>query len=520
MEWPKDKVKREELALPVKIKDEKSVFRAAYAAALPPGARIHLSGACGTGMASVLSLLKQLGFNVSGSDKAFYPPMGEVVRKTADRVYEGYSAENLRDAPDLVVIGNSLSRGNPEVEHVLEQGIPFASMPEVFEALLIGERTFCPVSLVVAGTHGKTTTTAAAAFLLERAGRKPGFFVGGMPREFETSVRPVSRDVALEKRVVVLEGDEYDSAFFAKYPKFHSYRPDCLILTSVEFDHADIYNNVEEIETEFTRLAASMPEKSLVLVCSESEGAAKLAESWRRSGVYKGELLFYGRGAEAAFKLLGRYPGPEGQRLHLRLDEVELQAQTPLSGEHNALNLLAAAGACKRLGVTAEALISGITGFTGVRRRQQIIASCGGITAIEDFAHHPTAVAVTLAGLREAYAGRRIIAVFEPRSNTSRRAFFQEEYPGSFESADIVVLREVADAGGYQGTGQEIVALDVRRIMEELKERGKEARAFAGIDEILDFLLAKKAPGDVIVLMSNGDFGGLPLRLAEELKKS
>lgn len=496
--------------------DAASVARAKAVAALPRGAHIHVSGACGTGMASVLQLLKALGYHVTGSDKAFYPPMGDVVRKVADKVYEGYSEKNLVPHPALVVIGNSLSRGNPEVEYVLEQSLPFASMPEVFSALLIGDREHCPMSIVVTGTHGKTTTTAAVAKLFDSAGRKPGYFIGGVPKNLPGSIRAVDTSVPTEQRVVALEGDEYDSAFFAKYSKFHSYRPDIAIITSIEFDHADIYSSLAEIEIEFTRLVARVPKSGAILAADDSETLDRLIPAWAPS--IQAPVYRYGSKPSSAFRLLSRTPlGGAGQELALSLRGAELTARTSLSGPHNALNLLAAAAAGSLNGLSLDEIARGVSAFEGVLRRQHVVLDRDGITVLEDFAHHPTAVETTLRGLRELYPARRIVAVFEPRSNTSRRGFFQEAYAKSFDSADSVIIQNIVDSGGYWGTSEKREALSVPRLVSEIGQRGPHAVCFETVPEILDYLGTETKPGDVIVLMSNGDFGGLPKSLPERL---
>lgn len=509
-----------------------SLHRASLVHKLPKGSHIHISGVCGTGMASVLQLLKEKGFYVTGSDKAFYPPMGDVVRKTADRVFESYNEANLDPEPKLVVIGNSLSRGNPEVEYVLSRGIPFASMPEVFSALLIGTREECGTSVVVAGTHGKTTTTSAVATILDQAGLKPGYFVGGIPKDLPGSIRPPAVDLPPAQRVVVLEGDEYDSAFFSKFSKFHSYRPDIAILTSLEFDHADIFASMDDIEREFTGFVARVPANGLVLVCDEDEQLVDLAARWQRDGTVKAELAFYGSRADSKYRLLKREQlDPAGklaltlgtedalaQELTLSLSGVELKVQTPLTGIHNALNLLAATAVAQRLGLTTAQVVAAVPKFHGALRRQHIVANIEGVLIIEDFAHHPTAVKVTLDGLRERYQSRRLVAVYEPRSNTSRRAFFQDAYVTSFAAADEVVLLEVNDVGGFSGTAGDTAALDVKRLASEIASTGTLASAKPSVAELQSYLVKTLGAGDMVVLMSNGDFGGLiqslPLALA------
>ncbi len=510
---------------PAREPDENCAARIAYAASLKQGSHIHISGICGSGTAAVLVLLRELGFYVTGSDKAFYPPMGDVVRSLAHKLYEGYRAENLEQRPALVVIGNAQSRGNPEVEHVLEHKLPFASMPEVFAALLIGTRAQCRTSVVISGTHGKTTTSAAVSTVLDAAGRKPGYFIGGVPLSLSGNVRPVSQELKPEQRVVVLEGDEYDSAFFAKYAKFQCYRPDIAVVTSLEFDHGDIYNSIEEIESEFTSFLRRVPQDGLVLVCDQGGRLPETAQKWKQDSSIVAPVVLYGLTPEAQYRLTRResreVPGQAlcGQQMEFLLSGEALDVFTPLTGEHNALNLLAAAAVCSWLGVEPEKISKGIAGFRGVRRRQQVIFNQSEVAVIEDFAHHPTAVRTTLAGIKEAYPGRRLIAVFEPRSNTSRRAFFQDEYPVSFDACDIAVILEVADAGGYQGTARQVGALDVPELTRQIMRRGKTAACFRTVKEIEDFLCREIRSGDLTVLMSNGDFGGLAQTLPRALQR-
>lgn len=499
-------------------RDEESRARTRFVATLKAPAHIHISGICGVGTASLAKLLHDLGFRVSGSDRTFYPPMGEVVRQAADEVFTSYGAENLRRRPDLVVIANNLRRDNPEVQAVLRDGIPYASLPEALEALLIGSREECPTSIVVGGTHGKTTTTAAIATLFDQAGWQPGYFIGGLPLDLPASIRAINLAIEREKRLVVLEGDEYDSAFFAKWPKFHCYRPDIIVLSSLEFDHADIYTCVEEIETEFWRLAELLPPQGVLLVCDESERLFALAQELAkiRDDV---RCMLYGSDSRSVFSIVRRETVGRGQKLSFRLSSSLFEVETPLNGRHNALNLLAAAAVGMIKGLSIETLRMGLSAFHGVRRRQQIISCIDDIIVVEDFAHHPTAIALTLEGLRESYPEKRLIAVYEPRSNTSRRSFFQKEFAQSFTPADLVVLKEVSDAGNYSGTSQEIKALDVPEVVNTLRQAGKVAHSFSHVSEIGNFLLKEMHSGDLVVIMSNGDFGGLLATLVADLEK-
>jgi len=508
--------------IPSRMLDKESLERSCKVGALKAPAHIHVSGACGTGMASVLILLKELGFYVSGSDKAFYPPMGEIVRKTADKVFEGYSAENLQERPALVVIGNSLSRNNPEVEYVLANDIPFASMPEVFAGLLIGTRELCPTSIVVSGTHGKTTTSAAVTSMFDHAGWRPGYFIGGVPKNLSAGIRPVDTSIPKEKRVVVLEGDEYDSAFFAKYSKFHSYRPDIALVTSLEFDHADIYNSIEEIGEQFSAFVKRVPKEGAILVADSGDYLQALTKKWKSDSEIKARIFVYGESSDCDFQLVSRSAIPvtkgSGQKFEARLQNTRVAIKTSLGGPQNAWNLLATAAIGHLKGLDANEIASGIASFEGVLRRQHVIADTKGIVVLEDFAHHPTAVDLTLKGIKEQYPEKRVVAVFEPRSNTSRRGFFQEQYANSFSAADLVLIQEVGDAGGYSATAAPVVALDVAKIAADISLKGIPAHTRKTIDEILLFLKKELRDGDLVVLMSNGDFGGLPKKLPELLK--
>jgi len=505
--------------------DEHSIARIAEVAALKPGAHIHISGICGTGTGAVLQLLKNLGYRVTGSDKAFYPPMGDVVRQSADKLYEGYQESNLEQRPDMVIIGNVLSRNNPEVDYILRSDIPFASMPEVLSALLIGDRDFCRTSIVVTGTHGKTTTTAICAWVLEVAKRNPGYFIGGVPCDFPTSIRPVDSDMPADSRVVVTEGDEYDSAFFAKFSKFHCYRPDIAIITSLEFDHADIYVSLDEIENEFDRFVKLLPEDGLLLVADTSPRLDGLVKRWKEDSQVVAKIARYGERQDSDFRLEQRSVWcyqqiPKqcfGQQCEVFLEDRPVTIQMRLSGKHNVYNMLAVAAVGQHLGIGEVQITEALRTFQGVKRRQEVIAEIAGITVIEDFAHHPTAVQTTLEGIRESFGPKRLLAVYEPRSNTSRRNVFQKQYARAFAAADLAVIKEVDDTGLYNETSSEVVPLDTLSLLSDVASRGTIAHSFKEVSEIEEFLLEELQRDDVVVLMSNGPFDGLPQSLPEAL---
>jgi len=487
-------------------------------ASLKPGAHIHLSGVCGTGMSAVLSLLKQLGFYCTGSDKAFYPPMGEFVRGLADEVFEGYAAANIPKETDLVVIGNALSESSPEVQAVKERELPYASMPEVFSALLIGNRDHCPNSIVACGTHGKTTTSSMMAGVLEEAGRKPGYFVGGIPSNLPSNIRPVALDIPLEQRAVVLEGDEYDSAFFAKFSKFHCYRPDILLLTSLEFDHADIFESIDDIDATFQSLIERVPSTGAVLYCVDDKHLKEKAEIWKNSDGVLAEFISYGFDDKADAKITSREVHDGIQHISAVYKGEELTFKLKVSGEYNSLNALACFIAARKLGLNAAEASAGLAAYQPVARRQEILFESDKVVLMEDFAHHPTAVKKTLSGIRESYPDKKITTIFEPRSNTSRRQFFQDAYGEAFVDTDVAYLLEVEQAGGYSKFDTEMISLDVGSVVSKISDLGTTAKSFSNVSQIVDELMQAPFENDVVVIMSNGAFGGLPKILKEKIR--
>lgn len=481
---------------------------------LSSGDLVHITGVCGTATGSLASLLVDKGFRVSGSDKAFYPPMGEVVKEVLEEVFEGYSDSNISDSISLAVVGNSIRSDNPEVKALQDLGIPYVSLPEAISFFLIGSREECPTSIVCSGTHGKTTTSAATSFMLEKAGRAPGFFIGGVVDGLDSQVRTWSPEKSVEDRVVVLEGDEYDSAFFEKWSKFHAYRPDILVITSLEFDHADIFSSIEDIKDEFEALVNSMPAGSRVLACSAFPEVLELQKRLSKRGEIKAEFLTYGERESDDFSLSERVPeaGRQGLLMSLRGEELEFKAS--LIGEYNAFNLLAAASVGKLVGLEDKQIAQGLSEFEGARRRQQLLVDKENIKLIEDFAHHPTAVRLTVEGIRESYPDWNVIAVFEPRSNTSRRALFQVAYSESFDKADAVFLKAPPEARFYsKDKTEEEQALDTVRLAGDIEARGTKVSSFEDSDLLVENLPKSFSGKDVIILMSNGSFDGVPARL-------
>ena len=471
---------------------------------------IHLSGICGTAMASLAGLLQLQGHRITGSDKAAYPPMSDLLRSLGIPVLEPYSEANLDPAPDLAVIGNALSRGNPEIERVLDQKIPFTSMAALLREEFLKGRD----SLVVAGTHGKTTTTSMLAWIYQTAAqddpaKEPSFLIGGVAENFGTSfqLRPT--------RNFIIEGDEYDTAFFDKGPKFLHYFPDALILTHVEFDHADIYANLDAVKTAFKSLVNLVPGRGLIVAYDGSENVTEcVAHALCR-------VERYGFSDTAQWQLRDlRY---ENGITHWDVwHEGALWAglEMRMAGEHNALNATAAAALAFGCGVRKESIVAALASFKSVKRRLEIRAEIGGVTVIEDFAHHPTAIRETLRALRSVYPQSRIWAVLEPRSNTLRRKVLEADLVASLLMADCVIL-----AGVYQQQRiPDAERLHPEDVVDALNAAGTPAQLLADADAIVRGIVPQLAPGDVVAILSNGGFDGiyekLPASMHERLAAS
>lgn len=466
---------------------------------------IHLSGICGTAMASLAGLLQLQGHRITGSDKAAYPPMSDLLRSLDIPVAEPYAETNLDPRPDLVVIGNALSRGNPEVERILDERIPFTSMAALLhEEFLKGREP-----LVVAGTHGKTTTTSMLAWIYQTAARQkpelePSFLIGGVAENFGTSfqLRPT--------RTFIVEGDEYDTAFFDKGPKFLHYFPDALILTHVEFDHADIYADLDTVKTAFKRLVNLVPRRGLIVAYDGSENVSECVER----ALCRVERYGFSEAAQWRLRNL-RYEGGAMRWEIWREGALWAEPAMHLAGEHNALNATAAAALAFGCGVDGEAIVAALASFKSVKRRLEVRAEIGGITVIEDFAHHPTAIRETLRALRAIYPSRRLWAILEPRSNTLRRKVLENDLIASLQMADRVVL-----AGVYQQQRiPDAERLHPEDVVQRLKEQGTRAELLDGADAIVSGIVPQLASGDVVAILSNGGFEGiyekLPARLRE-----
>jgi UDP-N-acetylmuramate: L-alanyl-gamma-D-glutamyl-meso-diaminopimelate ligase len=460
----------------------------------------HLSGIGGAAMAPLAGMLAERGYRVTGSDAGVYPPASTLLESLGIRWANGFSEVNLDPRPDVVVIGNALSRGNPEVEFVLDRKIPYRSLPQTLEEYFLPGHD----SLVVTGTHGKTTTTSMLAWILEAAGRRPNFLVGGVAENF-------GRSFGLGGgKEFVLEGDEYDSAFFDKAPKFLHYHPDEVIVTSLEFDHADIYENLAAIELQFRRMVNLVPRRGRIVAWGESETVRGVVE---RAFC---PVETYGLAAGADW-LAGDLEFREGEtrfRVSHRGAEVA-RIRMALAGRHNVLNALAAIAIAAGRGVEVAAIEQALATHRGVRRRLEVKGEPAGVLVVDDFAHHPTAIRVTIEAARHRWPGRRIWAIFEPRSNTMRRKVFERELAASLSTADAAVLGAVNRAsllGDQERLSPELV-------LEAIRAAGRQAEGFDSADAIAEFLSLKAGPGDVVLVMSNGSFDGLCGKLLARLQE-
>jgi len=467
---------------------------------LPPASHIHLIAICGTAMGSLAAMLEEAGHRITGSDDHVYPPMSDFLRQSGIEVQAGFDPSRLDPAPDLVVVGNAISRGNPEVEAVLNRRLPFASMPEVLGDLFLRQRR----RIVVTGTHGKTTTTAMIAHLLAAADRDPSFLIAGMPGNF---TRPYRLG---QGEHFVVEGDEYDSAFFAKFPKFLFYLPDILLINNIEFDHADIYRDLTDIERVFSQVINTVPANGLVLANGDDPVVARLLP---RSPA---QVQTYGTGSDNHWRAIGIETDGLSQTFTVVEQDAErLRLRLPLSGSYNVHNALGAAGATLSAGLSAAEVTAGLESFRGVRRRQEILGCVGGITVIDDFAHHPTAVARTLEGLALSYPGLRLWAIFEPASATNARDVFEERYLEAFAAVHRVILTAVPrpDRCGDDPP------FSPDRLVARLVDNGQLACFTPQPEEIVALLTDSLEAGDVVVFMSNSGFGGIQKMLLAALQQ-
>jgi UDP-N-acetylmuramate: L-alanyl-gamma-D-glutamyl-meso-diaminopimelate ligase len=453
--------------------------------------KVHLSAICGTAMASLAGLLRDRGHVVSGSDQDVYPPMSTQLEALGIPIRSPYHADNVPADADVVVIGNALSRGNPEVEVVLDRKQRAVSMPALLADELLRDRT----SIVVAGTHGKTTTSSLVAFLLDRAGRDPSFLIGGVPQDFGRSYR-----LAAGPHFVV-EGDEYDCAFFDKRPKFVHYLPDVAVVGNVEFDHADIYPDLAAVETAFGRLLSVLPRRGRLIAGVESPSVARLIAS------SPAPVDTFGLSEGARFRAVDLRTGPDGTAFRLLVDGTDHGAfRMPLAGEHNVRNALAALAAVGAVGVAPAEVREALSAFRGVKRRLDLRGVVRGVSVYDDFAHHPTAVRATLRALRALVpADGRLVAVFEPRSYTSRTRVFQADFAAALAEADAVVIA----AAHLPGKVPEGERLSPAEMAAGITAAGGRASFVPEVPAIVAHVAAAARSGDVVAVLSNGGFGGI-----------
>jgi UDP-N-acetylmuramate: L-alanyl-gamma-D-glutamyl-meso-diaminopimelate ligase len=462
--------------------------------------KIYMMGIGGIAMGTLASMLIEKGYRVTGSDQNLYPPMSTHLEALGIPVSQGYRAENLaRYSPDIVIVGNVIRRDNPEARAVLHNGVPYLSMPEAIARFFLSHQE----SIVVAGTHGKSTTSSLLAWVLSHAGMSPSAFIGAFVNNWHASYHLGSGSY------MVIEGDEYDTAFFDKGPKFLHYQPQLGVITSIEYDHADIFRDFESVLKAFSDFANLIPANGHLVVNADDPHCLTLSRQCR------GRVFTYGTSARADWRLLETeyLPGAVRFKYLNPLSETREEIFSRLPGRHNLGNTLAAMAVAGIVGLSRQQFQEALQTFQGVKRRQDIVGEVNGVLVIDDFAHHPTAVRETLRGLHLFYPGRRLIAAFEPRTNSSRRAVFQSAYAEAFDDADCICIKEPPGLDTIPPPER----LNTRQLVADITKRGKEAFFFENTDDLSGFLNGYCASGDMVVCMSNGSFDGLPQKLLHAL---
>src|SRR5437762_6521419 len=455
----------------------------------------HFLGICGTAMGSVAAAMAERGFIVTGSDENVYPPMSTFLEQRGIALTAGYRAENIPAKTDVVVIGNAMKRGNPEVEAVLNRKLFYLSLPEVLKNYFLRGTH----NLVVAGTHGKTTTTAFLAWIMEKAGGRPGYLIGGIPKNFGEGAR------LNDSKYFVIEGDEYDTAFFDKRSKFNHYLPELLIVNNIEFDHADIFKDLDEIKLSFRRLLNIVPQNGMVILNGDDSNCVEVARNCLA------QMIEVGFSKNCAQRIREVAYSPEGSRFKLGEQTFEI----PLVGEFNVRNAAMAATSARVYDVPSAKIASAFNSFSGIARRQELRGEAGGVKVIDDFGHHPTAIAQTLQALRHRFRGQRLWAVFEPRSNTTRRAVFQQQLPDAFQFADGLFISQVARLEQIP----EDERLKPERVVAAIAKTGRPAFYERNADAIVDRIVPMLRPKDVVVVFSNGGFDNIHEKLLGRLRE-
>lgn len=465
---------------------------------LKPGAHIHLMGICGTAMASLAGLLKGRGYKITGSDLNPYPPMSTQLENLGIQIQKPYKKENLHPVPDFVIVGNVISANNEEAQELEKLKIPFTSLPKAMGEFIIENRE----CICISGTHGKTTTTSMMAWVAEKCEKKPGFLIGGVAKNFSQSFQNP------QGNVFVIEGDEYDTAFFDKVPKFVHYKPKHAILTSVEFDHADIYNDLQAVKDAFAKLMTLVPADGTLMACAEDGNVMELKKLCQAKKSYS-----YGL-SKGDYQAKVKKISDQGSFFEVLFQGKSLgDFQVTLTGDYNVLNTLSVIGIAHQMGWDMTQVKSALMSYLGVKRRQEVLGEPRGILVIEDFAHHPTAVKETVKGIKAKYPGRKIFSVFEPRSATSRRKVFQKDYVDAFQTSDAVLIAKAFD----QTKIDEGNRFSSEELIDDLKKSGKTAEVFNGVDEIVTSLKSSAKAGDLILIMSNGGFDGIYGKLLKAL---
>ncbi|MFH1727623.1 MAG: UDP-N-acetylmuramate:L-alanyl-gamma-D-glutamyl-meso-diaminopimelate ligase [Pseudomonadota bacterium] len=463
---------------------------------------IYLVGICGTAMGSFAGMLKEKGFNVLGSDINIYPPMSDQLEDLGIPVLNGYSAQNIpigESKPDFAIIGNALSKGNVEAEEIINRKIEYSSFAKAFSDIFLSGKIPC----VITGTHGKTTTTSLLAWILESAGLDPNMFVGGIPANFGKSYKLGKGDY------FVVEGDEYDCAYFDKQPKFLHYKPFHAVITSIEYDHSDIYDSLDQIINEFKKFVKLVPENGNLVVCNNYQTVKDVIKD------AKCKVITYGVSDDSDYTVKNVIYTND----HLEFDiyhkgKLIDHFQTNMAGQHNLMNILAAFITAQNLGISTEAFKEGLLGFKGIKRRLEVIGEINDIVLIDDFAHHPTAIETTVLACKKKYKNRRIWLIFEPRTNTTRRNIFEKELIEALSIGDIAIIPEVFKLEAIK----EDERLSVDNVIKGIIGKNREAHYIPKIDDIVKFVCQESRANDVILIMSNGGFGGIYKKLLDSLK--
>ncbi len=462
---------------------------------------IYLIAICGTAMGSLAAMLKSQGYHVIGSDSHAYPPMSAFLDSQGIKVFEGFDANHLSPAPDLVIIGNAMSRGNPEVEAVLERKIPYTSMPEALKDFFIQGKN----SIVISGTHGKTTTSSVVAWLLEFNGKDPSFLIGGIPKNFQQGFK------VGKSNLFVVEGDEYDSAFFDKAAKFFHYLPDVLIINNIEFDHADIYENIDQIKLAFRRLINLVPRNGLLLANIEDVNVMDL------SSAAFSPVQTFGLQKDAYWQADNIQFFEDHTTFNiLKQGKYFCSASIHLTGYHNVRNILAAVGAAHFYDLSPAQIRDGLPLFRNIIKRLEVKANINGITIYDDFAHHPTKVSSTISGLRCRFPDRKIWAIFEPRTATSKRKIMENQYTTAFDEADVIIIASLHLPQKVKTEER----LSIESLVNKIKKRGHEAYYLPSVVEIIDFIVSRVKQGDQILIMSNGAFDNIHQKLINKLQQN